>query len=660
MKTRIRRRSLIQNVTRNWAHRVWHIMRSCAWMLVAALVCVPTLATPAEWPSKATDTTFYIGPNNGLWSTPGNWAEGHPPASGSDVIVGQFVPPRNGDVNVILDTNTPSLNSVSLDATGTTGSVILNQSDNSTAMSSTTEYVGISGHTAAYNHSGGSNTAGGGPNFTLDGIHLGEDAGSNGSYNLSGDGNVTGNFFIGNRGIGSFTQSGGTAYIYQLYISFNPGSSGSTYTLEDGMLHVGDLSNDPPEIIGDNDYAATFTQSGGTHEVGGLTTGLITIGVSSSYTLSDGDLLIDGGTLSANTSGWILNYGTLNLAGGNLTVTESGNPSGPMVIDNLGTVNYSGSNMLLFSGAVIQNTGTFNVQGNLTLPVAVNNTSAFNVTDSTVTYTDTFTNDGSYISDPPSAQYFTSMNIGTDAYVRGGIGDVFSFSGNITNNSSRNGDFDLTGCYIVLPGTGVTHSVTWPGADLGAVVKGYANNFATGGLLLPSGNSLTLLDGNPTQSGAIYTELLLLQDGVPQIANIATDGQMSIYYDPNNAANAYLGGDTYPLNGGGVIAPVPDRTPPPASPTPTPTATATPTATSTPTATLTPTPTPTPCDGRCSPTPRPRLTPRTRPTPPPHITPVPTPTGSPLTTPVPRPTSPPHITPAPPPPSPRPTPRPRP
>ena len=135
MKTTIRRGRLIQSVSGGSVSGARHIMRTCACMLFAALACVPTVVTPAEPPAKTTDTTYYIGPNNGLWSNSSNWDVGHPPSSGSDVIVGQFVPPRNGDVNVTFDTNA-SLNSLSLDATGTDGSVILNQSINSSAMSS--------------------------------------------------------------------------------------------------------------------------------------------------------------------------------------------------------------------------------------------------------------------------------------------------------------------------------------------------------------------------------------------------------------------------------------------------------------------------------------------------------------------------------------------
>ncbi len=58
-------------------------------------------------------------------------------------------------------------------------------------------------------------------------------------------------------------------------------------------------------------------------------------------------------------------------------------------------------------------------------------------------------------------------------------------------------------------------------------------------------------------TGAFYTRELLLAGGLSQIANITGNG-VDIYYDPGNAANAYLGGQMYALTNGGFIAPVPE------------------------------------------------------------------------------------------------------
>ena len=53
------------------------------------------------------------------------------------------------------------------------------------------------------------------------------------------------------------------------------------------------------------------------------------------------------------------------------------------------------------------------------------------------------------------------------------------------------------------------------------------------------------------------TATVLLSGGINQIAAIGGNG-LNIYYDLGDPANAYLGGQTYTLTGGGSISPVPE------------------------------------------------------------------------------------------------------
>jgi hypothetical protein len=519
-------------------------------------------------------TTFYIGPNNGTWSNGTNWDAGVQPTTGDDVIVGQFVPSRLGDVNITFDGNYPdynhALNSLTLDATGATGSIIINQSSNGSSMCALTEYIGTAGHNAIYNQSGGINQFGNGS--TSDYIYLGFDAGSTGSYFISNtaslastSGLFAGWLYVGYSGNGVVSQSGGTVNVSRLRLAENPGSKG-TYTLTGGTLATQGINSDPAEIIGNGD-SASFSQSGGTHTAGDFTSGYVGIGAGSTYSLSGGSFTLKRGSGDADPAGGhLVNEGTFNLSGGVLTL----NWTGASLNNYDGTFNYSGGLVSLPDGGTIDNSGTFNIN----VPVAtisgtIVNSSIFNVTGSVISFASTFTNNGTYISTSPSIQDFTTLNIGSVAYIQGGVGDIFNVGRDLTNNSSQNSNFDLTAARLILSGNGISHRVAWPGADVGAVSAGYTNNFAVGVLQLTSGGSLALLDGNGTAGGAIYTEVLLLEDGVSQITNISTSGSMSIYYDPNNSANGYLQGNTYPLNGGGVIAPVPSQTPlatPPATP----------------------------------------------------------------------------------------------
>ena len=100
-----------------------------------------------------------------------------------------------------------------------------------------------------------------------------------------------------------------------------------------------------------------------------------------------------------------------------------------------------------------------------------------------------------------------------------------------------------------------TINSTSPGPTWGGAGPVILNNFAWGSLDL-TGQTLTLLDGNNTPGGALYVGTILgvlLSGG--QVTDIYGNG-LDIYYDPSLAGNAYLGGLTYQLAGGGYLAPV--------------------------------------------------------------------------------------------------------
>ena len=87
------------------------------------------------------------------------------------------------------------------------------------------EYVGLSG-TGTFTQSGGNNSISGYNGALI----LGYNAGSSGTYSLSGSGQVSAFAFVGYSGTGTFTQSGGTNSTSYLYLGYNASSSG-TYSL---------------------------------------------------------------------------------------------------------------------------------------------------------------------------------------------------------------------------------------------------------------------------------------------------------------------------------------------------------------------------------------------------------------------------------------------
>jgi autotransporter-associated beta strand protein len=141
------------------------------------------------------------------------------------------------------------------------------------------EYVGDSG-IGTITQSGGTNSS---PNF----LYLGNTTGSRGTYNLSGSGQLTaGTEYIGNYGTGSFLQSGGTNGVFYLDLGTNSGSSG-TYSLS-GIAQLTART----EYVG-NYGTGSFLQSGGTNGVLYLDLGTYS-GSSGTYNLSGSGQLTAG------------------------------------------------------------------------------------------------------------------------------------------------------------------------------------------------------------------------------------------------------------------------------------------------------------------------------------------------------------------------------
>jgi hypothetical protein len=129
----------------------------------------------------------------------------------------------------------------------------------------------------------------GGINIVSCNLYLGATSSGSGSYSLSDDGllSVDNQLIVGNNGgNGTFTQSGGTNTTYELDIAYDAGSTG-TYELSGS----GQLSTEVEFVGGTASVgSALFRQAGGTN-----TTSLLTIGKNGRYLLGGGILQINGG-----------------------------------------------------------------------------------------------------------------------------------------------------------------------------------------------------------------------------------------------------------------------------------------------------------------------------------------------------------------------------
>jgi autotransporter-associated beta strand protein len=211
----------------------------------------------------------------------------------------------------------------------------------STTMSSIDVWGG-----GSYMQSGGASNA--------SSLYLGDNS-SNGSYVLSNSGllTITTAEYIGNSGVGSFTQSGGTnivsnnfninpAYFSENDLYIGCSSSGSYALSNSGLL------TSPGEYVGYQQGAGSFTQSGGTNNVGpdGLHLGDYSSGT---FTLSSSGLL----TSSAE---YIADSGP-----GSFTQTGGTNTTSFLSIGSAGRYQWGGGTLQIAGG--FANQGVFDGGG---------------------------------------------------------------------------------------------------------------------------------------------------------------------------------------------------------------------------------------------------------------------------------------------------------
>jgi hypothetical protein len=212
----------------------------------------------------------------GDWSDPSNWG-GTPPTSSDDAYIindgtANVAPGQSGICGKFYLGNS---------GTGQSGTVIMT---GGSIEYHNQEYLGYSGV--------GTFTQSGGQSVTGYSIYLGYNVDGNGTYNLSDTGQLYGgNEYIGYSGTGTFNQSGGSNTISSdgpgyLYIGYNAGSSGSYY-----LSGTGSLEADFENIGGSKNSSGLFQQSGGTNYVNSY----LSINTTGQYTFSGGNLQISGG-----------------------------------------------------------------------------------------------------------------------------------------------------------------------------------------------------------------------------------------------------------------------------------------------------------------------------------------------------------------------------
>jgi autotransporter-associated beta strand protein len=403
-------------------------------------------------------------------------------------------------------------------------------------------------------------------------LSLGSSAGSGTVQMTAGALDATGDEFVGDSGIGSFTLSAGTNSVSAggaLYVGNTAGSSG-TYNLSgSGLLSA------PTEYIGYSG-AGSFTQSGGTNTV----TSTLELGYTSSgsgtYNLNGGLLTLSasGMTQGAGTGAFNLGGGTLggsaawssslnvnmtgvapgtfNTSGGNISLSGNLSGGGGLTASGTGILTLTGLNT--YSGSTTVDGGTLQLAGGrLSSPiqtVGFSSIGAFAQSGGTNTVTEGLVlgeisgSSGIYALSGGSL-LAGSENIGllgSGSFTQSGGTNTLSATLELGVYATANGTYNLNGGLLTLPATGITQGAgtgafNFGGGTLGASFPAWSSTVSMN--LTGSGGNATIntagggisLSGNLSGAGGLTkfgVNTLTLSGSNTYLGNTTISGPLSM------------------------------------------------------------------------------------------------------------------------------------
>ena len=248
-----------------------------------------------------------------------------------DCLTPDDVPNSGIEADTILTRNYPSK------------SAKLELSGNSLLSVGSDEYLGYSGP-GTFTQSGGTHSVG-------DALDFGTEAFSMGTYSFSGGRLSASALYLGCSGTGTLTQSGGTCSTNALYLGYNAGSTG-TYTLSGSGLLT--MQGEYDSVSVGCSSTGAFTQSGGISNINGYGA-ILTLGAgagsSGTYNLSGtGKLLAYDESVGASGTGAFTQSGGTNTVSSNFDIASGTSGSG--------TYSLSGSGQLLAGYEFVGDFGT--------------------------------------------------------------------------------------------------------------------------------------------------------------------------------------------------------------------------------------------------------------------------------------------------------------
>jgi hypothetical protein len=280
-------------------------MKTGTLAIVASVVLTLSTATVVSAANKFWKNSV----GSGAWSVGSNWSNvsaagadnGGAPAAGDTP---HLIPTDGAARTITYDVTAPPQFITYIDLTGPgTNRTTFDMSGNT--LTTQALAVGYTGR-ATFNHSAGAVILN---NPGLD-MAVGEHAGGDGIYNLSGTGalSVAHDLFVGRfaSSTGTFNQSGGTNSVTSQLVVGADASSSGVYNLSGGTLSVGNSF-----VVGSNGTGTLTVQPGGSASTNNLS-------INSASTVN-----LNGGTLRFNTVGGSGGVSRINYTAGTIQLTSN-------------------------------------------------------------------------------------------------------------------------------------------------------------------------------------------------------------------------------------------------------------------------------------------------------------------------------------------------
>lgn len=251
------------------------------------------------------------------------------------------------------------------------------------------------------------------------------------------------------------------------------------------------------------------------------------------------------------------------------SVVNTGSPT------NYQTLALTGNNPLWRSAALTVNSGgellVTNSAG-ASIAAVFTNLGSVRVVNSTVTYRSNVVLSGTYVSDPSTNVFASTLTVAPSGSLLGSNGDLFVFMQDFINESTNQAQFSLSAAAVLFTNS-ANHLLSVSNSGSLNIGQGYTNfaqvasNFAIGQLSIASGDRVTLSGTRGSLTNALYVGWLDLQGVDTNSYASLTNGifgalnlpDINLYYDKYDPNNAYLGGAAYDLWGGnGVLLPIPE------------------------------------------------------------------------------------------------------